>query len=79
VLAVLNNVSERYETLTAERGCPRLAPAAAMEKVAEGSGSEFDPAVVEASGGAVRDGNLELNLPDLALPATPPAPEPAIP
>jgi hypothetical protein len=41
-----------------------------MSLVGETSGSEFDPAVVEALGRAIRDGGLELNVPDLALPAT---------
>jgi len=83
IMARILAASERYEAMTAGRGCPRLAPTAAMEKMTEGSGSEFDPAVVEALGRAVRDGNLELNLPDIALPAAAlapsPTPEPAVP
>ncbi|TAN33718.1 diguanylate cyclase [bacterium] len=63
-------VAERYEALTAGRACTRLTPQEALAKLAEGSGSEFDPAAVEALGRAVRDGSLELNLPDVALPAT---------
>lgn len=83
IMARILAACERYEALTAGRGCLRLSPVAAMEKMTEGSGTEFDPAVVEALGRAVRDGNLELNLPDLALPASAftnaPALEPALP
>ena len=60
---------ERDEAMTAGRGVVRVTPQEALAKVAEGSGTEFDPAVVEALGRAVRDGGLELNLPDLAFPA----------
>jgi HD-GYP domain-containing protein (c-di-GMP phosphodiesterase class II) len=69
-------VAERYEALTAGRGVPRITPQEAVAKVTEGSGTEFDPAVVEALGRAVKDGSLELNLPDVALPATLTAPAP---
>ncbi|MGH7764670.1 MAG: diguanylate cyclase [Candidatus Dormibacteraceae bacterium] len=77
VMARILALCERYEAMTAGRACPRLTPAAAMERLVEGSGTEFDPAAVEALGRAVRDGGLELNLPELALPATAPVPEPA--
>lgn len=70
VLARILAVAERFETLTAGRGCTRATPQMALAQVVVGSGSEFDPAVVEALGRAVRDGGLELNVPDLALPAT---------
>jgi diguanylate cyclase (GGDEF)-like protein/putative nucleotidyltransferase with HDIG domain len=63
-------VAERYEALSAGRGVARMTAQDALAKVSEGSGTEFDPAVVEALGRAVRDGGLELNLPDVALPAT---------
>ncbi len=69
-LARVLAVVERFEALTAGRGGPRLAPKEALAKLAEGSGTEFDPAVVEALGQAVRDGAFELNLSELALPAT---------
>jgi diguanylate cyclase (GGDEF)-like protein/putative nucleotidyltransferase with HDIG domain len=72
-------VAERYEALTAGRGCPRVVPQAAVEAVAAGAGTEFDPAVVEALRRAVGDGSLELNLPDMALPAAAPATAPAVP
>jgi putative nucleotidyltransferase with HDIG domain len=62
-------VAERYEALTAGRACDRLSPQDAVRKVAEGSGSEFDPVAVDALSRAVLDGSLELNPPDLALPA----------
>jgi putative nucleotidyltransferase with HDIG domain len=65
--------SERYEALTAGRGAPRITALEALAKVTEGSGTEFDPAVVDALGRAVRDGSLELNLPDFAYPAAVPA------
>lgn len=75
-IARVLSVTERVEALTAGRGCARATPQAAADAVATGSGTEFDPAVVEALKKAVGDGSLELNLPALALPATP-APEPA--
>ncbi|HSP10769.1 MAG TPA: diguanylate cyclase [Candidatus Dormibacteraeota bacterium] len=76
-------VAERFEALTAGRGCPRVAPKAAAESLAAGAGTEFDPAVVDALSRAIRDGSFELNLPDLALPAAVFTPartlEPAVP
>ena len=63
-------VSERFEVLTAGRGCTRATPQEALDQIVAGSGSEFDPLVIEALGRATREGGLELNLPDLALPAT---------
>jgi putative nucleotidyltransferase with HDIG domain len=76
LMARILAVTERYEALTAGRGSGRLTPSDALAKVKEGSGTEFDPAVVDALGRAVHDGGLELNLPDIALPAVAPAPEP---
>jgi hypothetical protein len=35
------------------------------------SGLEFDPAVFEALGRAVRENTFEVSLPNVALPATP--------
>jgi diguanylate cyclase (GGDEF)-like protein/putative nucleotidyltransferase with HDIG domain len=72
-LARVLALAERFEALTAGRGCPRATPEEALKEVAAGSGSEFDPAAVEALSLAVHDGNLELNLPQVALPATAPA------
>jgi diguanylate cyclase (GGDEF)-like protein/putative nucleotidyltransferase with HDIG domain len=69
VLARILAVAERFEASTAGRGCARSTPKAAQDQVVVGSGTEFDPAVVEALGRAVRDGSLELNLPELAFPA----------
>jgi diguanylate cyclase (GGDEF)-like protein/putative nucleotidyltransferase with HDIG domain len=63
-------VAETYEALTAGRGCERLEALMALDRVSEGAGTEFDPAVVEALGQSIRDGSLELFTPDLALPAT---------
>ena len=62
-------VAEAYEAMTAGRGCERLAPVAALERITERSGTEFDPAIVEALGRTIRDGSLDLVIPDLALPA----------
>ncbi len=62
-------VAERYEALTAGRGCERVSAENAAEAVAIGSGTEFDPAVVEALKRAVGDAGLELDVPALALPA----------
>src|SRR5450759_3696790 len=63
--------AEAYEAMTAGRGCERLAPMAALERITEGSGTEFDPAIVEALGRTIRDGSLDLVIPDRALPALP--------
>jgi diguanylate cyclase (GGDEF)-like protein len=69
MIARILAVSERYEALTAGRGCTRVTPQDALARVKEGAGTEFDPVVVDALGRAVQDGGLELNLPDIALPA----------
>jgi diguanylate cyclase (GGDEF)-like protein len=63
-------VAERFEATTAGRGCPRLTPGEALAQVESQSGSEFDPAVVEALGQAVTDKGLELEFPSVALPAS---------
>ncbi|MEO8745370.1 MAG: HD domain-containing phosphohydrolase, partial [Candidatus Dormiibacterota bacterium] len=73
LLARILAVTERFEALTAGRGCARVTSQEALDKMLEGSGTEFDPAVVETLGKAVHDGGLELNLPDVALPAAPAA------
>ncbi|MHB8587788.1 MAG: diguanylate cyclase [Candidatus Dormibacteraceae bacterium] len=78
LLARILAVAERFEASTAGRGCARATPKAAQEQVVSGSGTEFDPAVVEALGRAVRDGGFELSLPELAFPATAAAPVPAV-
>jgi len=62
-------VAEAYEALTAGRGCERMTPQAALEKLKLGSGSEFDPHLVEALARAVAEGSLEPALPAVALPA----------
>jgi diguanylate cyclase (GGDEF)-like protein/putative nucleotidyltransferase with HDIG domain len=72
VLAVV----ERFEALTAGRGCSRVTSQDALTTVQATSGTEFDPAVVDALRRAVEDRGLELNLPDLAMPALTTAPEP---
>jgi len=77
MLARILAVAERFEAATAGRGCVRATPQAAQEQVVGGAGTEFDPAVVDALGRAVRDGSFELNLPDLALPAVAADPVPA--
>jgi diguanylate cyclase (GGDEF)-like protein/putative nucleotidyltransferase with HDIG domain len=77
MLARILAVAERFEASTAGRGCVRITPKAAQDQVVAGAGTEFDPAVVEALGRAVRDGSFELTLPDLALPAVAVAPVPA--
>jgi diguanylate cyclase (GGDEF)-like protein/putative nucleotidyltransferase with HDIG domain len=77
MLARILAVAERFEASTAGRACVRATPKAAQEQVLSGSGTEFDPAVVDALGRAVRDGSFELNLPDLALPAVAAIPVPA--
>src|SRR4029077_15606007 len=64
-------VAEAYEALTAGRGCERLTPAAALAKLKLGSGTEFDPRVIDALGRSVAEGGLEPALPAVALPAVP--------
>jgi HD-GYP domain-containing protein (c-di-GMP phosphodiesterase class II) len=63
-------VAEAYEAMTAGRGCNRLAPPSALERVTEGSGSEFDPAMVEALRRSVQDGSLDFATPEEALPVS---------
>jgi diguanylate cyclase (GGDEF)-like protein/putative nucleotidyltransferase with HDIG domain len=69
LIARILAVAERYEALTAGRGCARMTAQDALARVKEEAGTEFDPVVVDALGRAVQDGGLELNLPDIALPA----------
>jgi diguanylate cyclase (GGDEF)-like protein/putative nucleotidyltransferase with HDIG domain len=69
-------VAEGYEAMTAGRGCERLTVPAALEQLKAGSGSEFDPAVLDALTKAAGDGSLESILPAVALPAVA-APVPA--
>ncbi len=76
VAARILAVAEGYEAMTAGRGCERLSVPAALEQLKAGSGSEFDPAVLEALTKAVGDGSLESILPAVALPAVA-APVPA--
>jgi diguanylate cyclase (GGDEF)-like protein len=70
LMARILSVAERFEALTAGRGCPRLTQEEALAQVVLGAGSEFAPAVVAALERAVTDKGLDLNLPALALPAT---------
>jgi diguanylate cyclase (GGDEF)-like protein len=70
LMARILSVAEKFEALTAGRGCPRLTQDEALAQAVLGSGSEFDPAVVAALERAVADKGLDLNLPALALPAT---------
>ena len=76
LMARILAVTERYESLTAGRGCPRVSPPDAMAEIKKMSGIEFDAAVVDALGRAFQDRSLELNLPDVALPAVTILPEP---
>ncbi len=62
--------------MTAGRGRERLTVAAALEQLKAGSGSEFDPAVLDALAKAASEGSLESILPAVALPAVA-APMPA--
>jgi len=62
-------IAEGYEAMTAGRGCERLTIAAALEQLKAGSGSQFDPAVLDALTKAASDGSLESILPAVALPA----------
>jgi len=76
LMARILAVAERFEAMTAGRGCARLGSLEALEEVQKGAGTEFDPAVVEVLGHIVQDRGLELNLPDISLPAIVPASEP---
>src|SRR5690348_15164712 len=62
-LARILAVAEGYEAMTAGRGCERMTSLKALELVKAGSGSEFDPAFVEALARAVLEGGLEPGLP----------------
>jgi diguanylate cyclase (GGDEF)-like protein/putative nucleotidyltransferase with HDIG domain len=77
MLARILAVAEKFEASTAGRGCVRITSKAAQDQVIAGAGTEFDPAIVEALGRAVRDGSFELTLPDLAFPAVAAVPAPA--
>ncbi|HEV2967697.1 MAG TPA: diguanylate cyclase [Candidatus Dormibacteraeota bacterium] len=77
MLARILAVAEKFEASTAGRGCVRITSKAAQDQVVAGAGTEFDPAIVEALGRAVRDGSFELTLPDLAFPAVAAVPAPA--
>ena len=74
VLARILAVTERFEALTAGRGCPRVTSKEALDQMIARSGLEFDPAIIEALGRAVRDNTFEVSLPNVALPAMPVAP-----
>src|ERR1700694_1257620 len=63
-------VAETFEAMTAGRGCTKMTGPVALERVTEGSGSEFDPAIVEALRRCVQDGSLDLATPQEALPAS---------
>ena len=78
-------VAESFEVLTAGRGTDRLSGTAALQQVSQGSGTEFDIAIIEALGRSIRDGSLDLVTPDLSLPAVAqpvvdlaPQPEPSL-
>ena len=62
-------MAEAYEVLSAGRDCVRMTPPEALVQMTAKSGLEFDPAIVDALGRIVRDGNLEPVLPSVALPA----------
>jgi diguanylate cyclase (GGDEF)-like protein len=69
LMARILGVTEHFEALSAGRGCSRLTPAEALADVKKGSGTEFDPTVVDALDRAVLDGGFDLNPPELAMPA----------
>jgi diguanylate cyclase (GGDEF)-like protein len=69
LMARILAVTERFESLTAGRGCTRSTPTAALAEISKGSGTEFDPAIVDALARAVQDRSFELNLPAVAFPA----------
>src|SRR5712664_586439 len=74
VMARILAVTEKFEALTAGRGGPRLTSKEALDQIVARSGLEFDPAIIEALGRAVRENIFEVSLPNVALPATPVAP-----
>lgn len=69
LMARILAVAERFESLTAGRSVKRLEAAPALLEVQKGSGTDYDPAVVDALAHAVQDRSFELNLPDIAFPA----------
>jgi hypothetical protein len=50
--------------------CERVNPTEALARVVAGSGSAFEPVIVDGLRRAVEDGGLDLVSPELALPAT---------
>jgi diguanylate cyclase (GGDEF)-like protein len=70
ILARILAVTERFEALTAGRGCPRVTSKEALDQIIARSGLEFDPAVIEALSRAVHENAFEGNLPNVAFPAT---------
>jgi putative nucleotidyltransferase with HDIG domain len=77
ILARILAVTERFEALTAGRSGPRVTSKEALDQIVARSGLEFDPAVIEAFGKAVRENVFEVSFPDVAFPATA-APAPAV-
>jgi diguanylate cyclase (GGDEF)-like protein/putative nucleotidyltransferase with HDIG domain len=72
ILARILAVTEKFEALTAGRGCPRATPKEALDQIVVRSGLEFDPAIVEALAKAVRENIFEINFPNVAFPALAP-------
>jgi diguanylate cyclase (GGDEF)-like protein/putative nucleotidyltransferase with HDIG domain len=72
ILARILAVTEKFEALTAGRGCPRATPKEALDQIVMRSGLEFDPAIVEALAKAVRENIFEVNFPNVAFPALAP-------
>jgi putative nucleotidyltransferase with HDIG domain len=72
ILARILAVTERFEALTAGRGCPRATPKEGLDQIVARSGLEFDPAIVEALAKGVRENIFEVNFPNVAFPATAP-------
>ena len=78
VLARVLAVTERFEALTAGRGCPRVTPKDALDQIIARSALEFDPAIIEALGRAVREDVFEISFPNMAFPASVPSPPAAV-
>ncbi len=68
-LARILSLAEAYEAFTAGRGCERLMPPAALERLKAAVGSEFDPGAFDLLSRVVTESALEPALPPLALPA----------
>src|ERR1700682_3538216 len=72
ILARILAVTERFEALTAGRGCPRTTSKDALDQIVARSALGFDPAIVEGLAKSVRENIFEVSFPNVAFPAAAP-------